>query len=353
MASVTLPDFGAHAKATSRTATATHISYRPDIDGLRAIAVVSVILFHLNALRGGFVGVDIFFVISGFLITSLLWKEIQATGTVSLIGFYDRRIRRIFPALFAMFAVSWVVGFLYLFPNEFTAFARSMLAALLSVANLFFWRESGYFAAAASTKPLLHTWSLGVEEQFYVLFPPLLALLYKLSARRLKLSLTVLALLSFALCVALTRSSPDAAFYLPVTRAWQLLFGSLLALNDLAVLRHRLWRNAAALLGLLILGYTLLRFSSATPFPGYMALLPTLAAALLIAAGTKGKTLVGRVLSFKPFVFVGLISYSLYLWHWPLIVFADHGLPIRFGLPSVNIQFSRCPFYSALCRGGS
>ena len=313
-----------------------HLSYRPDIDGLRAIAVVSVILYHLNALRGGFVGVDVFFVISGFLITSLLWKEIQQTGTVSLIAFYDRRIRRIFPALIAMFAVTWVVGYRYLFPNEFMAFARSLLAALLSVANIFFWRESGYFAAAASSKPLLHTWSLGVEEQFYVFFPPLLALLYKLSAKHLKTILTVLAVLSFALCVVLTKRAPDAAFYLPVTRAWQLLFGSLLALSSLSVLRDRMARNVTALLGLLMLGYTLFRFSNATPFPGYMALLPTLGAAMLIAAGSNGTTLVGKVLSFKPFVCIGLISYSLYLWHWPLIVFADHGLPIRFGLPSVK-----------------
>ena len=334
MASITSPDLTAQVPSKTKPSPSPHLTYRPDIDGLRAVAVVSVVLFHLNLLRGGFVGVDVFFVISGFLITSLLWKEVHQTGSISLTSFYERRIRRIFPALIAMFAVTWVVGYKYLFPFEFVDYARSLLAALLSVANIFFWRESGYFAAPASAKPLLHTWSLGVEEQFYLLFPPLLAFLFRAVPKHLKTIVWVLAAVSFAACVVMTRLAPDAAFYLPVTRAWELLLGSQLAIHDLPLLHRRAWRNLAAGAGLLMLCFTLLRFSSATPFPGYLALLPSVAATLLIAAGKYGTHPIGKALSWKPFVFVGLVSYSLYLWHWPLIVFAQHGMPIRFGLPS-------------------
>lgn len=306
--------------------------YRSDIDGLRAVAVVSVILFHLNYLRGGFVGVDVFFVISGFLITSILMTELRE-GRFSLGGFYERRIRRIAPALFVVFAASAFLGYKYLLPGEFAEFARSLLAAVLSASNIFFWSQAGYFDTLSSTKPLLHTWSLAVEEQFYLLFPLLLALLYRIARARLTLILLSITAISFGLSIYLTPRFPDFAFYWPVTRAWELSIGSLLVLVDLPRLRHSVLRNLAAGAGLVMIIIAVLTYTSSTPFPGVAALLPCLGAALVIASGAHGPTIVGRLLSYKPILFTGLISYSLYLWHWPVIVFAAHGMPMTEGLP--------------------
>jgi peptidoglycan/LPS O-acetylase OafA/YrhL len=306
--------------------------YRPDIDGLRAIAVVGVILFHLNYLRGGFVGVDVFFVISGFLITSILMTELEE-GTFSLGGFYERRIRRIAPALFVVFAASVFLGYKYLLPGEFAQLANSLLAALLSVSNFVFWQQSGYFDTLSSSKPLLHTWSLAVEEQFYLLFPLLLALLFRIARKHIKLIILGIIAISLTLSILLTPRFANFAFYWPITRAWELLIGSLLVLVDVPLFRRSLLRNLAAGIGLATIIFALLRYTGNTPFPGIAALLPCLGAALIIAAGAHGKTIVGRTLSLKPIVFTGLISYSLYLWHWPIIVFAEHGMPLTGGLP--------------------
>ena len=315
----------------------TKSKYRPDIDGLRAVAVLGVILFHLQLLKGGFVGVDVFFVISGFLITSVLIKDLVGS-TYSLKSFYERRIRRIAPALVAMLAVTWIAGYRYLLPSDFKDYARWFSATLLSLSNIFFWKESGYFDAPSLSKPLLHTWSLAVEEQFYLLFPLILAGLFRLFPRRIVISLAVSLGASLSLCILVTSRSPDSAFYWPLTRAWELLIGSLLALTRFPSLHRGLWRNLVAVLGLCALLAAMTRFSSLTPFPSYTALLPCLGAAMIIGAGSYGKTLVGRLLSLKPLVFTGLISYSLYLWHWPLIVFTQHGLPLTFGLSDRGVK---------------
>ena len=313
--------------------------YRPDIDGLRAIAVGSVILFHLGYLNGGFVGVDIFFVISGFLITSILKRELE-NDQFSIAAFYERRIRRIFPALLFVFTVTTALGCIYLFPGELKEYARSLLAALLSASNFFFWQQSGYFDAPSSTKPLLHTWSLAVEEQFYLFFPLLLARIYRKAPRRLPAVLWTLAGFSLVLCISITPDAPDLAFYWPITRMWELLVGSLLAISDLRLLRRAWLRNLSSCLGLLMILVSLMEFTPRIAFPGYAALLPCLGAGLLIASDSYGQTVPGRLLSFKPLVYVGLISYSLYLWHWPLIVFANAGMPLAVGKPHWVVKLS-------------
>lgn len=323
--------------------------YRPDIDGLRAIAVGSVILFHLGYLSGGFVGVDVFFVISGYLITSILKRELE-NDRFSISAFYERRIRRIFPALLFVFTVTTVLAYRYLLPGELREYARSLLAALLSGSNIFFWQQSGYFDAPSSTKPLLHTWSLAVEEQFYLFFPLLLSLVYRRAPRRIAVVLWTLAGVSLALCIALTPSSPNFSFYWPITRIWELLVGSLVAVSDLHLLRRVWLRNISSILGLVMLLTSVKALTAHIAFPGYAALLPCIGAALLVASGAHGKTMVGRLLSFKPLVSMGLISYSLYLWHWPLIVFANTGLPVAVGKPHwvVKLMIVLLSFFAAV-----
>jgi peptidoglycan/LPS O-acetylase OafA/YrhL len=299
------------------------MNYRPDIDGLRGLAVLAVVLFHadLDSFSGGFVGVDIFFVISGYLITALITEDIRQ-GRFSLLAFYERRIRRILPALFAVLACSAVAAALLLMPEEFESFGRSLVAATLFASNILFWQESGYFDAPAETKPLLHTWSLAVEEQFYIVFPLFLLFVFRfLKGRWVAWTLPVV-LISFALSVWGVEHRPEATFYLAPTRAWELLLGALLALGVVPPLRGPHLRETAALLGMGLIAWSVFTFSSQTPFPGPQALLPSVGAALLIHAGASGPSWVGRRLSTRPAVFVGLISYSLYLWHWPLLVFA-------------------------------
>ena len=315
--------------------------YRPDIDGLRAVAVLSVFLYHITVrplVPGGFVGVDVFFVISGFLITMILVAELE-TSRFSLAGFYERRIRRIAPALFGMMAGTLVLGYLYLLPGEFSDYAKSLLAAVLSVSNFFFWNQTGYFAAPSSAKPLLHTWSLAVEEQFYLFFPLFLAAVYRFARRRLFPIILGVALLSLLLSVWITPRSPSFAFFWPFTRAWELLLGSMLSLVDLPWLDKKLPRNLASAAGLLMILFAAFRYTAATPFPGAAALLPCLGAALVIGAGNHGTTFAGRLLSLKPMVFTGLISYSLYLWHWPIIVFVQHGMPLTGGSFHIVAKF--------------
>jgi peptidoglycan/LPS O-acetylase OafA/YrhL len=301
-----------------------HPAYRADIDGLRAIAVAAVFAYHLQIswFRGGFVGVDIFFVISGYLIGSIIIGEAKRSR-FSLARFYVRRIRRILPAFFAMVFCVFMLSAFLLFPIEYEKLSYSTLYSALSVSNIYFFFHSGYFDETSSTQPLLHTWSLAVEEQFYVAFPLLVMAVVRYAPRWLNASLLVLGAASLALSAHGAYTDPVAAFYLPHTRAWELLLGALVANQGWTRTFSALPRNLLALAGLAMIVLAITAFNAETPFPGAAALLPCGGAALVIAAGQSGRSLVGDLLSLRPAVFVGLISYSLYLWHWPLI-FLQH-----------------------------
>jgi len=306
---------------TSRTRS----TYRPDIDGLRAIAVLLVVASHLHVpwLAGGYIGVDVFFVISGYLISSIIMPQI-ATGTFSLLNFYERRVRRIFPALIVMLAATIPFAWHFLLPSEMTAYARSLLAAVFACSNTLLWSWHGYFDTANEFRPLLHTWSLGVEEQFYLIFPLLLLLLARLrNPRVVKAAICVLTTVSFAAACVLVHHHPRAAFFTIFLRAWELLLGAILSQKYLPALRTSATRNIASAAGLLCIFIPAALYTADTTFPGLTALAPCLGACLIIAAGETGTSLISRVLSLRPFVFFGLISYSLYLWHWPVQVFAD------------------------------
>jgi peptidoglycan/LPS O-acetylase OafA/YrhL len=345
------------------------LSYRADIDGLRGIAVLMVLAYHLQVLRfhgryilsGGFIGVDVFFVISGFLISSVILAELSASK-FSLFRFYERRIRRIFPALIFMLVVTTVLAYKCLLPTELIDYAKSLVSAALSTSNIYFWQQSGYFDAPAAMKPLLHTWSLGVEEQFYICFPLFLMFVGRFFSRNLRLSVLVVALLSFVVSAIGAFRDPVSTFYLAHTRAWELLLGTILSLKLVPEISGVLRRNIAAGTGIVLIFAAGMLFTTATPFPGVAALAPCLGAALVIAAGQSGASFVGRVLSLKPLVFVGLISYSLYLWHWPVIVFHGLGalpmngvsdrvakmivLVVSFALATASWKFIEVPFRS-------
>jgi peptidoglycan/LPS O-acetylase OafA/YrhL len=301
--------------------------YRPDVDGLRALAVLPVLLFHAKlGCPGGFVGVDVFFVISGYLITGLILKEIQA-GTFSLVRFWERRIRRIMPALAVMvFAVLTAAWFLYL-PEDFARLGKSAIAQAALVSNVHFYRQglvgAGYFTPASDDMALLHTWSLAVEEQFYLFFPLLLVLLARFPRLSLTWALLVLAVASCALSIVGTRGFSVATFYLLPTRAWELLLGALLVTMRGQSAPGTLARETAGWFGLGLVVFALCFYDGATPFPGW-AIPPCLGAALIIFSSQAKLSFVGRMLAFKPVVFIGLISYSLYLWHWPVLVFARY-----------------------------
>ena len=264
----------------------THPTYRPDIDGLRAIAVLLVVGFHAFGIQAGFIGVDIFFVISGFLISSILFSDFQ-NHSLSIIDFYRRRIRRIFPALLTVLLFCFGLGWFTLLADEFAALNKHIAAGLAFVSNLVLLGESGYFDSASNTKILLHLWSLGIEEQFYIFWPLLLILFCRLKLKIGALLFTLLAA-SFLLNVALIYSYPTATFYLPVTRVWELLIGSVLAYRS--VLQNRplvLWgsANLSAWLGFILLILANIFINDRSAFPGWWALLPTLSAALLLSAG--------------------------------------------------------------------
>ncbi len=308
------------------------LSYRPDIDGLRAIAVLSVLIHHLNAawLPGGFVGVDIFFVISGFLITSQVYTEIRE-GRFTIKRFYQRRINRIVPALVGVIVVTGMAGWWLLSPADSVRLAQSALWAMLGVSNVFFWREYGnYFAGNAAEAPLLHTWSLGVEEQFYLLWPWLLVLMFRWSRSHMLGVLLLLVLAALAVSELALGVAASASYYLLPARLFELMLGGFLARwVDIHPLSSRRYANACALLGLALVGGSLLLLDKTSAFPGLNALWPCLGAALMISAGNTSP-LLARGLRFKPLVFVGLISYSLYLWHWPLMAYV-HYLHIPMG----------------------
>jgi peptidoglycan/LPS O-acetylase OafA/YrhL len=301
--------------------------YRAEIDGLRTLAVIPVILFHagFHVLGGGFVGVDIFFVISGYLITGILLAELNA-GRFSILNFYERRARRILPALFLVLLVSVPCAWYVLLPHDFKGFASSLAAVSIFGSNILFWGESGYFDSAAELKPLLHTWSLAVEEQYYIFFPPLLAVLYRWCRHRLVLVLLGMSLLSLALAQWTVVRMPNAAFFLLPPRMWELLVGALAAVHVAkpgAVPMPLSVRQALSLSGAALIGYAMVCFDGNTPFPGLYALPPTAGAALLILFADEG-TWMHRLLSLRGMVTIGLISYSAYLWHQPLFAFAKY-----------------------------
>ena len=321
-----------------------HPSYRADIDGLRALAVLSVVVFHAfpDAMPGGFIGVDIFFVISGFLISTILLENLRK-GTFSFAEFYSRRIRRIFPALLVVLSASYAFGWFALLPDEFMQLGKHIAAGAGFVSNFLLWSESGYFDSAAELKPLLHLWSLGIEEQFYIVWPLLLWAVARLRLNALTVILVV-ASISFMLNIDSVRNSPIAAFYSPQTRFWELLTGAIVAVGFIRketfsgwIDHLQLWiarilfdhptrispevmRAGASLIGLAAIVAGFWAINPTRSFPGYWALLPTLGAALLISAGPNA-WLNRNILSARLLVWFGLISYPLYLWHWPLLSF--------------------------------
>ncbi len=299
--------------------------YRADIDGLRALAVLAVIAFHakLPGFAGGYVGVDVFFVISGYLITSILRREMEA-GTYSLARFYERRIRRILPALLVMCAVALGVAALFYIPRDFRDLTQSAGATAVFASNIYFWRKAGYFDQAVEWKPLVHAWSLGVEEQFYILWPLALGLLYPLARRKLQWWLLGLAALSLGIAAVLVTQEPRAAFYLLPARAWELLAGAALALG-LSPVADR-WREALGFAGIAAILGAVCAYDARTPFPGLTALLPCLGAMAVIAAGAGGSSAVSRLLGLALPAALGRMSYSLYLWHWPVLVLSQYYL---------------------------
>lgn len=299
--------------------------FRSDVQGLRAIAVTSVVTFHAfpALLPGGFLGVDIFFVISGYLISGILVKELRE-GKFSIAEFYRRRVRRIFPALVVMLAVSIIAGFFLLSPDAFRSLGRSVVATAFFASNMDFWLTTSYFDGAAEFKPLLHTWSLAVEEQFYIVYPPLLYLLWRFARSRLALVLAALFALSLAVSEALVWNAPAAAFYFAPSRGFELLSGALVAVRALPALRTQKTREVVAGLGLAAIFLPLMFYTPKLPFPGLLALVPCVGTALMLHAGANGESWAGRSISTSGYLFFGNLSYSLYLWHWPILVYARH-----------------------------
>ncbi|MGZ4970646.1 MAG: acyltransferase family protein [Methylobacter sp.] len=303
------------------------MEYRREIDGLRALAVVPVILFHagFQSFSGGFVGVDVFFVISGYLITTIILAE-QSAGTFSIINFYERRARRILPALFVVMFACLPFAWLWLLPEDRRTFSQSLVAVPTFVSNNLFWRQSGYFATSAELNPLLHTWSLAVEEQYYVLFPIFLMLTWRLGKRWTLAILGLVAVVSLALAQWGAINRPEFTFFMLPTRGWELLVGAFIAFyfaNKNTQSVNQTVSQLVSATGLLLIFFAIFNFDKNTPFPSVYTLVPTLGAALIILFATQ-QTFVGKLLGTKAFVGVGLISYSTYLWHQPLLSFARH-----------------------------
>ena len=296
--------------------------YCPDIDGLRAIAVLSVVGFHAFGIQAGFIGVDFFFVISGYLISTILFKE-AGSGRISIVDFYRRRIRRIYPALLTVLAFCFALGWLVLLADEYEQLNKHIAAGLAFISNLVLLGESSYFDSASTSKILLHLWSLGIEEQFYIVWP-LLILFFAKQRLKLRNWIAILLIASFALNIGIIYTYPAAAFYLPLTRFWELLIGAALAYRVVVNQKPALIFGSAnfnSLLGLVLLIAANIFINDRSVFPGWWALLPTLSAILFIAAGPHA-WFNQHVLGSRLLVWFGLISYPLYLWHWPLLTFA-------------------------------
>jgi len=325
------PGQGDTTSAVLATSVAAPLKYRPDIDGLRAVAVLSVIGYHAfpDWFPGGFIGVDIFFIISGYLITSIILEQVRE-GTFTIGRFYARRIKRIFPALTVILLFCIAFGWLVLLPHEYSQLGKHIAAGAGFSSNFVLWREAGYFDVSAETKPLLHLWSLGIEEQFYFFWPAAIYWAWKKKVSVLGTTVVVL-LASFALNIAFLPSKAVATFYMPFTRVWELLIGAVLAYiaqngQALSWLRpahpaEGRTADAHALVGVALIAAAWALLHKTAPFPGWWALLPSLGAFFLISAGPTA-WINKSVLSHPVLVWFGLISFPLYLWHWPLLAFA-------------------------------
>ncbi|MGH1543481.1 MAG: acyltransferase family protein [Arenicella sp.] len=340
------------------------LSYRAEIDGLRAIAVVSVILYHAQMVlfgrdwfEGGFIGVDIFFVISGYLITRIILSELQTKGSFSFLYFYERRARRILPMLFVVIFVSIPYAWQKLLPSDFVEYAESILASLFFGSNFFFYfSTTEYGADSALLKPFLHTWSLGVEEQFYLVFPIIAIIAFKFFRQHFLTILVGLSLLSIYFAELMEVRNSDLNFYLPFSRFWELAIGSILAYRELnyKASNEGIGTRILAMFGLYLVAYSILFFDSKMPHPSFYTLIPILGVALIIGFASKDE-LVGKMLGSRPFVWVGLISYSVYLWHFPIFAFSRMGkepnnfdkfewIAITLGLSIVSCYLVEKPF---------
>lgn len=329
-----------------------HPKYRADIDGLRAIAVLSVIGFHAfpEWIQGGFIGVDIFFVISGFLISSIIFENLQRNN-FSFVEFYSRRIKRIFPALLVVLAACFAFGWFTLLPDEYKQLGKHIAGGAGFISNFLLWDESGYFDNTAETKPLLHLWTLGIEEQFYIIWPLVLWIAWKLRLNLLAIAIAVAAI-SFVLNISDVHSDAVAAFYSPQTRFWELMAGSILAYTKLykqniidawisrvpyekaSVAKRTTLHNIQSLSGAALIGAGILIIKNDYLFPGWWAALPILGTVLVISAGPSA-LLNARILSRRILVWIGLISFPLYLWHWPLLTFVRI---VESGTPPVKVR---------------
>ncbi len=314
----------------------THPKYRADLDGLRAIAVVSVVMFHAfpGLIAGGFIGVDIFFVISGFLISGIIFSNLEQ-DRFSLVEFYKRRIKRIFPALLLVLLASFIAGWFILLADEYKQLGKHIVGGATFMSNIVLWRESGYFDNATELKPMLHLWSLAIEEQFYIFWPLILAFVWKRKWGFIAITATV-AMISFAINIYTLGTDITADFFMPFPRFWELMIGGLLAF----IVLHKphlnsQHKNAQSILGAVLIALGLVLINKESAFPGWLALLPTLGAFFIISAGPKS-WLNSHVLSSRLFVWFGLISYPLYLWHWPILSFAHI---IECDTPSSAIRF--------------
>jgi peptidoglycan/LPS O-acetylase OafA/YrhL len=349
------------------------LKYRKEIDGLRAIAVLSVLLFHadVSGFSGGYVGVDVFFVISGYLITSTILEDLD-NGSFSVVNFYERRARRILPALSLVLICTTAVAYILMPANLLKSYSQSLLSAISFSSNVFFYLTSGYFSTASDEKPLLHIWSLAVEEQFYLLFPVMIALVWPLGKKKVLSLILLLSGVSIIFSQHLSlRQAAEANFYLIFSRAWELLLGTVIALvrfqirspansgaaqGTVSSLRSKAWfplrvpamtvlkRDLIGVVGLLMIVFSILYFDRFTPFPGFYALIPVLGTSMIIAF-VDGDSLVGRFLSNRVFVSIGLVSYSLYLWHQPLFAFLRSK---SIGTPSSYMFFGASIFASIL-----
>lgn len=316
------------------------MKYRPDIDGLRAVAVLPVILFHagFGFFSGGFIGVDVFFVISGYLITSILVNDIEK-GQFSIVNFYERRARRILPALFLVISICALFAWKWMLPNQMKDFSQSLVAVSLFASNVLFWLESGYFAAASEQKPLLHTWSLAVEEQYYLFFPLFLLFAWRFGKSQVFWIIVVLTICSLALSEWAWRNEASANFYLAPMRAWELFIGSIAVFIEKGS-RSVKPNNALSLCGLLAVFFAIFAYDENTPIPSLYALVPTLGVLLIILFSDE-ETLVAKILSSKLLVGIGLISYSAYLWHQPIFAMARIRLFVE---PTVALKLALCIF---------
>ncbi|MCI5044833.1 MAG: acyltransferase [Aquisalinus sp.] len=316
---------------TNTEQSGTKLTYRPEVDGLRAIAVLVVVLYHAELIFfgrdwfvGGYIGVDIFFVISGYLITRIIMLELYDKGSFSFARFYERRARRILPLLFLVIFVSIPFAWFILLPSALVEFAQSIIASLFFYSNFFFYfSTTEYGAQSALLKPLLHTWSLGVEEQFYIFFPVIAIAAFRFGKKHFLGILVILSLLSLQFSEVMSDRDASLNFYLPFSRFWELAIGSILAYREL---NHKtkidsFWTSLLPATGLYLILYSVFSFSSTTPHPGFQTIIPVLGVALIIGFSSQ-EDLIGKMLGSRAFVSIGLISYSVYLWHFPIFAFA-------------------------------